>query len=69
MRELMRSIAHANMKRLGFARVNKKRGRTESNPKGKSFFAENWRDFVKFVPEKGKKKKRGFAGKKRFANG
>jgi hypothetical protein len=40
MRELKRSIAHANMEKKGIKGVNKK---TRDN---RSFFARNWRKFV-----------------------
>ena len=49
MREVMRSIAHGNMKRLGYVHVNKKK------PKEQSFFARNWRKFTRYIPEKKKK--------------
>jgi len=43
MRKYKRSIARANMIREGYQKINATRrvGRV------KSFFAENWRDFVK----------------------
>ena len=57
MRELKRSIARANMKKAGFTHINRKRGKTELNPKGQSFFAQHWREFVK--PSKKLKKQLG----------
>lgn len=42
MRKLKRAVAHNNMKKRGFTQVNKKHGNKHS-----SFFAENWRDFIK----------------------
>ena len=42
MRKLKRSVAHNNMKKRGLSHVNKKLGNKHS-----SYFAENWRDYVK----------------------
>ena len=58
MRELARSIARHNMKVLGIPHINKKRLKTDANPKGKSYFAEHWREYVSVnVNGKPKKKK------------
>ena len=40
MRKLKRMVARNNMKKKGLTQVNKKKA-------GVSFFAENWRDYVK----------------------
>lgn len=48
MRELKRLIAHARMKRDGYTGVNKK-----DQVNGKSFFANNWREYCK--PEETRK--------------
>lgn len=64
MRELARSIARHNMKVLGIPHINKKRLKTDANPKGKSYFAEHWREYVSVnVNGKPKKKKRGLFGR------
>ena len=58
MRELMRSVARNNMKILGIPHINKKRLKTDANPKGKSFFAEHWREFVSVQAFEGNGKKK-----------
>lgn len=67
MRELARSIARHNMKVLGIPHINKKRLKSDANPKGKSYFAEHWREFVSVQAfegkDKPKKKKRGLFGR------
>ena len=56
MRELKRSIARENMRKMGFAHINKKRMKTDANPTGKSFFAEHRREYVSVdVSGKGKR--------------
>ena len=66
MRELKRSIARENMRKMGFAHINKKRMKTDANPTGKSFFAEHWREYVSLDdPKKGKKKRKGLFGRKK----
>lgn len=42
MRKLRRLVAHNKMKKAGLRHINKKCGDKHS-----SFFAENWRDFIK----------------------
>ena len=54
MRKLKRAVAHAKMKKQGYAQVNKKKafqtrrinGR-EQKLRDKSFFAENWKEVLK----------------------
>ena len=48
MRDVMRFIAHENMKRLGYVHVNKKKF------KERSFFSLNWRKYTQYIPEKSK---------------
>lgn len=57
MRELKRSIARANMKRLGVPHINRKKKVEQKNGKivKKSFFSLNWRDFVGGIPKKYRK--------------
>ena len=43
-RKEARAIAHANMKRAGIVRVNKK------NSKKKSFFSLNWKEYLTLKP-------------------
>ena len=50
MREVMRSIAHGNMERLGYVHVNKKKN--EGNLKEPNYFARNWRKYTQYIPEK-----------------
>lgn len=45
MRKLKRSVAHARMKKRGYAQVNKKKPSKRKAFK-KSLFAEKWRDFI-----------------------
>ena len=45
MRKLKRSIARANMKAMGYERINKKRHTAEGKGR-KSIFSQNWRDLV-----------------------
>lgn len=47
MRKLKRSVAHAQMEKEGIKGVNRKtaiKGRKQKN--GKSYFAENWREYI-----------------------
>lgn len=54
MRKLKRAVAHEKMKKTGYAQVNKKKpvqtrtfkGKIQKL-KGKSFFAENWKEVLK----------------------
>ena len=65
MRKLKRSIARETMKKIGFVHLNKKRAKTELNPKGKSVFAEHRKDYAFYMPDpKEKKKRKGLFQKK-----
>lgn len=48
MRKILRRMARHNMKRMGFVHLNKKTSYSYMNQArvGKSFFAENWRDYI-----------------------
>ena len=59
MRELKRSIARETMKKVGFVHLNKKRGKNPLNPTGKSIFAKHWKEYVFFLPDPKKKKRKG----------
>jgi len=50
-RKYMRSMARANMRKAGFAKVNKKR-RDLDGSRIKSVFGLNWRDYVNGIPGK-----------------
>lgn len=53
-RKIDRSVAHYNMKRLGFVRVNKRRyatlfGGGKEACDNDSFFSNHWKEYVNFV--------------------
>jgi hypothetical protein len=50
MRELARNIARENMRNAGIRRINKKRITGKKKGKRRSFFAANWREWVKPRP-------------------
>lgn len=48
MRKILRRMARHNMERMGFVHINKKSTYSYNSQVrvGKSFFAQNWRDYI-----------------------
>ena len=55
MRRHLRFRAHANMKALGMAHVNRKY--RIGNENGRSFFARTWRKYIRLEDAKGRRKR------------